>query len=202
MGITVPVVGSTGWGPVLNTALGDLAQSGFNPPDLGYKAWTFDPEHAGSNGTALTSGTVRWVRLPRLTRAESLTGLGFVIGAAAVTPTAGQCFVALYTLAGTRVAVSGDVGASMTTTGLVKFPFTGVYAAAATDHVACLLFNGATGPQLGGSYAGGASSVVNGDLTGFNLRVANGPAVQTSMPASIASGALTGIGAGTFAGAY
>lgn len=202
MGITVPVIGSSSWGTPLNTALGDLAQSGFNPPDLGYKAWTHDPEHAGSNGTALTSGTVRWVRLPHFTRAETLTGLGFVIGAAAVTPTTGQCFVALYTLAGTRVAVSADVGSSMTSTGLIKFPFTGAYAAAIGDYVACLLFNGTTGPQLGGSYAGGLSSVVNGDLTGFNLRVANGPTAQTSMPASISSGALSAIGAGTFAGAY
>lgn len=202
MGITVPAIGSAAWGGPLNNIMGDLAQSGFNPVDLGYKAWTHDPEHSGSNGTALTSGTVRWVRLPRLTRAESLTGLGFVLGAAAVTPTAGQCFVALYTLAGSRVAVSGDVGAQMTGTGLIRFPFTGVYAAAATDFVACLLFNGTTGPQLGGSYAGGISSVVNSDLTLFNLRVANGPTAQTSMPASISSAALTGVGAGTFAGAY
>lgn len=202
MGITVPAIGSPSWGGPLNTVLGDLAQSGFNAPDMGYKVWTHDSEHAGSNGTALTSGTVRWVRLPRLTRAESLTGLGFVIGAAAVTPTAGQCFVGLYTLAGARVAVSGDVGALMTGTGLVRFPFTGVYAAAATDFVAALLFNGTTGPALGGSYAGGISSVVNGDLTLFNLRVANGPTAQTSLPANISSGALTGIGAGTFAGAY
>jgi hypothetical protein len=202
MGITVPVIGSTPWGTTLNNNLGDLAQSGFNPPDLGYKAWTFDPEHAGSNGTALTSGTVRWVRLPRFTRAESITGLGFVLGAAAVGPAAGQCFVALYTLAGVRVAVSGDVGASMVATGLIKFPFTGVYAAAAGDYVATLLFNGGTGPSLGGSYAGGANSVVNGDLTLFSLRVANGPTLQTSMPASILSASLSGVGAGTFAGAY
>lgn len=201
MGITVPAIGSASWGGPLNTVLGDLAQSGFNPPDLGYKVWTHDPEHSGSNGTALTSGTVRWVRLPRLTRAESLTGLGFVLGAAGVTPAAG-CFVGLYTLAGVRVAVSADVGAQMTGTGLIRFPFTGVYAAAATDFVASFLWNGTTGPQLGGSYAGGISSVVNGDLTLFNLRVANGPTAQTSLPANISSAALSGIGAGTFAGAY
>jgi len=206
MGITLPTVGQSAWATPLNLALADLAHSGINARDLGYKMVNYMPGAASVlTAGALASGTVRTVKMPRLTQAETITGAGFIIGTAASGATAGQCFVGLYSVSGTtgtRVALSADISGSLGSTGLIKYPFTAPYAATPGDYVVAMLFNGTTGPQLGAQSAGGISSIVNGDLTAGFLLVANNPTAQTSLPASIDLTTRTGVGAYTFGGLY
>ncbi|HEY5989811.1 MAG TPA: hypothetical protein VIV12_26025 [Streptosporangiaceae bacterium] len=207
MGITLPTIGQSAWGGPLNLAVADVAHTGFNPRDLGYKLWNYDPgDVSTASPGALTSGQVRTIKLPRLTQADTLTGLGFVIGTIATTPTAGQCFVGLYTISGTtatRVAVSADISGNLATTGLIKYPFTGTYSAAlGAEMLAAILVNAATPPQLGAKSGVGISSIHNGDLVAASLRVANGPSTQTSLPASIDMTTRAGAAAYTCAAAY
>lgn len=203
MTLTLPTVGQTTWGGPLNTAVAAVAHSGFQPSDLGYQNWNYDPGNI-TLATAPVSGTIQHVRLPQFVQPATLTGLVFSINAAAVTPTAGQCFVALYDLAtGTRVAVSADISGSLATTGLRQYAFTGTYAAAlGANLIATILQNAATPATLGNQSATTPATIANGALTAATARWATGPAAQTSMPASITLSTRTAIANTIWAAAY
>lgn len=186
MPITVPTVGQTTWGAPLNAAVASLGQSGFDPVDLGYKVWNF-PNYQTSlvTGTALTSGTVVMMRMPRLVQAESLTKVAVHCGIVASGLTAGQCFGSIYNLAGTRLAVSADLSGSFTSIGVHEVLMTStVNAAAGDDLVAALLFNGTTPPGIS-CCSSTSTTAANGLLSNATALFANGPTAQTSMPASI-----------------
>lgn len=203
MTITLPTVGQTTWGAPLNTAIAAIAHS--IPPvnDLSYLSQNYDPA-AISTAAAPTSGTIHHARLPQFLTATTLTGLVFSINAAAVTPTAGQCFVALYDQAtGSRVAVSADISGSLATTGLRQYAFTGTYAAAVgANLIATILQNAATPATLGVQSATGIPAIPNGGLVAATGRWATGPAAQTSMPASITLSTRTLIASTIWAAAY
>lgn len=203
MGITLPTIGQSAWGGPLNDAISPLAHGEVTPDDSGYQSWNYDHIQIGAlGGNLLTSGTIKTCKLQRFAKTLTLTGLGFCIGAAAVTPTAGQCFVALYNSAGTRVAVSADISGNLATVGLIKYPFTASYVAVAGDYIAAILVNAATPPSLGCSASVGNTSVANSDLTTTTARFANGPTTQTSMPTSITLASRTLSQVPNWVGAY
>ena len=95
------------------------------------------------------SGTVRMIRLPRLAQAETISSVWVHCGTVGVILTAGQCFLGLYNLAGTRLAVSASIEASFLTTGIKQISLTVPYAASAGDDLlVAALFNGTTPPGL------------------------------------------------------
>lgn len=201
MAVTTPVIGQTSWGDEANLAFSTLAHSGWNPNDLGMDVWTHDPLHVVvSTGTGLVSGTVRMVRLPRLAQAETISSVWVHCGIAGVTLTAGQCFLGLYNLAGTRLAVSASIEASFLATGVKQIALTVPYAASLGDDLlVAALFNGTTPPGLSASTT--FSGVVNANLSTANARVADGPTAQTSLPASITMGTRTASAVGVWAAA-
>jgi hypothetical protein len=186
MAVTTPVIGQTSWGDENNLALSVLGQSGFNPDDLTYKVWNYDPiQISTTTGTILTSGTVNMIRMPNLAQAESITRVSVHCGVVAVGLTAGQCFAGVYNLAGTRLAITADISGLFGTVGMKDLTLTStVNATVGTDLVLALLFNGATPPSIS-ACSTLSSTAVNGNLTAANARVADGPAAQTSLPATI-----------------
>lgn len=107
---------------------------------------------------------------------------------AAVTPTAGQCFVALFDQqTGAQVAISGDIGSLLTSTGNRQMDLTAptrVYRPGERLYAA-LLFNGTTPPILGKT---GTISTV---LSGTPRRWGYVSGAATAMPATISPGSLT-----------
>lgn len=186
MTLTLPTVGQTTWGGPLNTAIAAVAHGGPQPSDYSYQSWNYPPGNISASA-APVSGTIQHARLPQFVQAATLTGLVFSINAAAVTPTAGQCFVALYDLAtGNRLAVSADISGSLATTGLRQYAFTGTFAVTLGQNlIATILQNAATPATLGVQSATGIAAIPNGGLVAATGMWATGPAAQTSMPASI-----------------
>lgn len=199
MGLTLPTFGQLLWHTPLNAALGELQNSaGLGPEDYGLKTWAYAVMQA-SGSAVPTSGTVRMVRLPPLVVTTTLTSACSHIGTAPTTPTAGQNFMGLYDSAGTRVAVTADCTAAFTTVGDKIVAFTAPYVAAPGTYYLAILANAATPPafSLCASYSATAAN--------FNTSVAtaqftNGPAAQTSLPASITMASRTASLNATWAG--
>lgn len=191
MGVVLPTIGLVNWGDDLNNVLEDFQDTGIIANDAAFLAWSYPSFHI-STTHATVSGTVKMARLPRFAQAKSVSSVWFHIGAAAVTPTAGQCFAALYNTSGTRVAVSADISGSLATPGLTGFTLTAPYAAAlGSDLYAALLQNAATPATLGSCSSQGSNSAANGGLTAATAFFTDGPTAQTSMPASVTMASRT-----------
>lgn len=192
MAITLPVAGQQAWDVPLNLALANVAHRGFDPADFGLVAWNYDAEDITSTTVGiLASGVPRMFRLPRLTQAATFNRLWLHIGAVAVGAVAGQCFVGIYNLAGTRLAVSADISGSLGSTGAQNYAFTAPLAATAgTDYVAAVLVNAATPPILS-TKASVSAAAGNVNLSAATARYADGPAAQTTLPASITMASRT-----------
>lgn len=191
MGITVPTIGQAAWGQPLNDALSGLQDGGLSPSDAGFLSWNYSPQQIGANSTGTASGTVKMARLPRFTQSKTVTSVCFVLGTATTTPTAGQCFAALYNAAGTRVAVSADISALLGTTGLNTWAMTAPVVCPVGDYYAALLINAATPSTLGEVSTYGVSSVLNAGLSAATAFHTDGPTAQTSMPAPVTMASRT-----------
>jgi hypothetical protein len=192
MSIVLPVSGSLNWDIPLNLALGTLGNSGMNPNDHGWKLWTNDPLSCGASD-AHTSGSVRMIKLPSAPQSYTLTSVKFFVAAVAVTPTAGQNFAGIYDASGTRLAVSADVTADLTATGMKTWAMTApIVVAANTPLWVALLFNAATAPTgVASAAVSGRETLYNGDLTVATARYTSGPTAQTSLPVSITMASRT-----------
>ena len=184
MGITPPTIGQTAWGQPVNDALMQLQDGGLSPNDAGFQSWNFSPQHS-STANAQVSGTIVMARLPRFTQSKTISSVWFHVTVAAVTPTAGQCFAALYRMDGTRMAVSADISGQLASTGVIGWNLTAPVVCAAGDYYAAILQNAATPATLGSSSGIGSSSAANAGLTAATAFHTNGPTTQTSMPASV-----------------
>lgn len=205
MGVEVPAIGSSSWGQPLNDALTTMSRGLIDPEDLSYTAWNFPPLHiASTNPGALTSGTVRTIRLPKFPESRTITGVAVAIGTVAAGLTAGQCFAGLYNSSGVRLGVTADLSADaqLTTQGLARFNLTAPVVVPSGDYVVGILINAATPPHLAASQGTGISAFVNGNVPTSIAFVANGPAAQTTLPANITMGSRTPTGASSWAGAY
>lgn len=205
MGVEVPAIGQSAWGQPLNDALTTMSNGLIDPEDLSYNSWTYPPLHIATiNPGALTSGTVRMMRLPKFSQSRTVTGVAVAIGTVGSGLTAGQCFAGLYNSSGTRLGVSADISASgaLTTQGLSRINLTAPVVCPAGDYNVAILANGTTPPHLAAAQALGVSSFVNGAIFVGIAFVATGPAAQTSLPASIDMSARTASGTPTWAGTF
>lgn len=173
--------------PTFKAELGASAKARLIPADFTqrWRGWNGDLRDAGSTGTI--TGGVAIVSLIEILESGTLEQLTICINTAAVTPTAGQCFAALYDPGtGARIAVSGDIGTQLTSTGLQNLavtPKTRVFRPGETVY-GYLLFNGTTPPSLH-RFPTTATA-----LTGMTRRWGVTGAA-TASPTSISAGSLT-----------
>jgi hypothetical protein len=200
--ITVPTIGQSGWGPVLNTALTDLdtaatsARAGSNPADQLFLAWGYDSEHASSTNI-LTSGTVYLHKL-WLPAGSTVTSLGWTITTAGATLTAGQSLMGFYNAAGTRLAVTADQSGNWTSTGFKNPAITAPLAITTSDYYYVAILSVGTTPPTGAS-SPGLQTTYNAGVTGADLRHAVGATAQTTLPASITMSGNTSTNVSTWA---
>lgn len=179
------------WAPLTSSQIPSLssfyvpttsnADNQFGPGDHGLIAWSDPASHANDIGQP-TAGGVRMIRLT-VKRATTISTIWSVITVAGATLTASQNFAGLYTASGTRVGVTADQSSAWLSTGPKSMALTVAYAAAAGDYYVAILSNGTTTPTFSTVSTGINPSNIN--LTGAGLRFANGPATQTTLPATI-----------------
>lgn len=191
MGATLPVIGATPWGQTLNDALTVLQDGTLSPNDAGFLSWNFPPLNNVA-GSATTSGSVRMVRLPRFTQPRTVTSVWMHVVAAAITPTAGQCFAGLYNIAGARQGVTADISAQLNGVDtLVGWTLTAPVACPIGDYYVALLQNAGTPATLGHASATAGASATNAGLAVASAFVTNAPTAQTTLPVSITMGSRT-----------
>lgn len=190
-------IGSLAWGASVNNAFTSqdarvtaLESSGGTAMDFGLKSWSFDPATAAA-GVVPTSGTIIMAKL--YLPAGTVNAVGVSINSAGVTLTAGQNFMGLYNQAGTRLGVTADQSAAWTSVGYKQIPLVApVVIASPGFYYVAFLSNGATPAGLTrGSNNTSSTTVVNLNLTADQARFANGPAAQTTLPASITMASRT-----------
>lgn len=159
------------------------------PQDHGYETWSGNPFY-GNSGTALTNGTIYLQRL-MIRRTFTPTRLTVSVTSAAVTPTAGQSEVGLYSRLGARLTAV-NVDTALTGTGTVDIAVTPGQLTAGTFVWAAVVGNAATPAQLL-RFSGFASSPSAGLPTAELRSCVNGTGA-TSLPASLtlASNSTTG----------
>lgn len=190
--LTLPAIGSSAWGQPLNNAFEDLQDAGLIANDAAFQAWNYAPFQISAASTAFTSGTVVMARLPRFTQDKTISTVYAHVAASAVTPTAGQCFAGLYNAAGTRVAVTADVGAQYSAAPTLQtFTLTAPTLCPVGDYWVAFLQNAATPATLGVSSGQGNASAMNAGLSAATALFTDGPAAQTSLPASITMASRT-----------
>lgn len=153
----------------------------FQPADVGYKGWTYDPALA-AGGSAATNGTVYLSKVP--VRADFRTvAVSWAITSAGATPTAGQNHVGIYDPDGDLLN-SANVDADITSTG-VKATTLAVDVLAGFVWVA-FVFNAATPPTL--ARASTFASTPNAGLTAAGYRFCNNGTGRTTLAATITPG--------------
>jgi hypothetical protein len=156
------------------------------PGDHGLVAWAYDPGLC-TNSSAAVSGTVYLTKL-HVSRNVTVDTLYWWVGVAAVTPTAGQSEVGLYTSDGTLLD-STNVDGVITSTGLKATAITPQDLEAGEFYWVAMVFNAATPPSLA-RMAGlsGLGAAVNVGLAAEEYRFAIAATAQTVLPATITPG--------------
>jgi hypothetical protein len=169
------------------TALESAVRGDPRPADHGFTAWSYDPV-IPANSSVLTNGTVYLIKM-KIDVAVTVANIYWHLAALAVTPTAAQNTIGLYSSAGTLLA-STDVTAILTgTTGLKTTAITGQALTAGTFVWVGMVFNAATAPALArGSGLANVGQVYNAGLSAANYRFAVNGTSQTALPASITPG--------------
>lgn len=200
--ITVPTVGQTEWGEVLNTALEELdsiasvARAGSKPADQDLIGWGYDSEHASSTNI-LTSGTVYLHKL-WLPAASTVNNLGWTITTGGATLTAGQSLMGLYNAAGTLLAQTADQSGSWTSTGFKLPALTAPLAITTSGYYYVAVLSVGTTPPTGAS-SPGLQTTYNANTLGADLRHAVAATGQTALPSSITMSGNTSTNVSTWA---
>lgn len=186
---TVPAAGS------VYTATGAFGEQ--LPVNHGLSGWAYDPALA-INTSLLTNGTVYLTKI-HIPDDAAVTKVYWWVTAAAVTATAGQNFVGIYSSAGTRLATT-NVDAVITSTGLKTTTIASQNLTAGSFYWVAMVFNAATAPTVARATGStGLATAVNAGLTAGTYRFATNGTAQTSLPASITPGNNV---AGGFAGPW
>ncbi len=134
----------------------------WQPADLGFKAWTFDP--------ALTDATAQYCQIGYvylmgiiLREATTLSRICFYTAGNGGTQPNTSSFAGLYSSAGQRVAVTTSLNNWFTTNegATVECGLSSNYSAAAGTYWVALLINGPTTPANGPGFARGAAAGTN-----------------------------------------
>ncbi|MGY1579158.1 hypothetical protein [Streptomyces sp. MN13] len=170
-------------------AIGALSLASYGnlwtPADHGLISWSFDPASCTTTGTTLSAGFIYLIGV-QLRQAATISRVHAVIGTAGSGLTAGQCLAGLYSSAGARVAVTGDMATTWNSAGNKNMTLTAGYSAAAGRYYIALLFNGTTSPTFAcGSTLGATFTPGNANLSAGSYRFARSAAGQTSLPANI-----------------
>lgn len=183
--VNLPNPGQANWDVPLNTALAELAHSGFTPSEVGMIAWNYDPATFSSptNDGAVASGGVYLMKMPRLTQATTIANIHLAITDPVVGPVAGQSFVGLYDADGTRVSTTAPLSTVLTTKGMKTIPLAGAYNATPGYYYVGFVHNAATPLKL--ARAGYDELIINAGLANEGARYVAGPGGQTSLPAEI-----------------
>lgn len=150
------------------------------PQDHGYETWSGNPFY-GNSGSAITNGTIYLQRL-MVRRTFTPTRLSLSVTSAAVTPTAGQSEVGIYSQTGTRLAAT-NVDVALTGTGTVDVTVAPGQLTAGTFVWAAIVGNAATPAQIL-RFSGFASSPSAGLITSQLRSCVNGTGA-TSLPAAL-----------------
>lgn len=146
-----------------------LATAEFQPADDGLITWAYDPAVA-NNSTAMPTGGVLNLVKVHIPYATTITNIVMGLTNVGVTLTAGQCFAALFTTAGTWVRSTADLAATWAgVAGTKTTALTTPYVASAGDHYVGFWYNGTTGPTFARS-SGVQAGLYNIGLSTPNLR--------------------------------
>jgi hypothetical protein len=182
---------STGNSWALNAPRGDVL-----PGDQGLLEWNYDPAAANATGTTLTNGTVFLQRI-QVRAPMKITNVLVHLTNAAVTPTAGQSAVGLYSSTGALLSGSADTGSTLSgSTGAISMALSTPQNVGAGFYWVALLGNAGTAAKFSASANGAANANVGLSASGFRFCV-NGTS-QTSLPASVTPSSNTATGAQTF----
>jgi hypothetical protein len=164
----------------------------YTPADRGYLAESYPGYLPGTQGALPTAGRHEMVRL-KLPQAALCTNIVMHVATAGSALTAGQCFCALYTAAGTLIAQSVDQATNWGGTGNKNAQLNGgPYYLPVGEYYATFWFNGTTGPTIPRSMNAN-SALVNGSAAAPNLFYAQNTAgLTTAAPSTL--GAQTALG--------
>lgn len=159
-----------------------VAENQPGPADVGLLGWAYDPLAATTTSLSIAGRVylvALWVRQPTL-----LSNAWIQVTTGATGATAGQNFLGLYNSAGTQVAVTADISASLGTTGAKTAAFTTPYSAPSGQYWMGMVFNAATTlPTLASAIS--ASNYGHLNNAAANYRFAVNGSGATALPASI-----------------
>jgi hypothetical protein len=181
--------------------------SGANQPNIdlpqhhGWRSWPFDLKLCNSTAN-LTAGVLQMV-MQYINDTGPLTGVMFNLTTAPTTPTAGENFIALIDQStGSVVAVSADMTAAISTSGVKKVPFTAQF-----TPVAGRLYWAVVLPNFSaGTFTLARLSNANGPLNSgqgaTNYEFATNGTAQIAVPGSITPSANGAGGGAWWVGTY
>ncbi len=169
------------------------------PAEHGLLEWNFPLEEVGAGGG--TNGNAGVLYLMKITRqtSDNFSKCNLIVGTAGATLTSGQCAVALFTAAGTRLATtttdsgSTDLATTFTTTGVKEIGFGTISSTVAGDVLyVVVLTNGTTQPSFVRSGSTGVTAQNVGFSSGAgNLKFATHSSGLTAMPSSLTMSSMT-----------
>lgn len=170
----------------LNDALGQ-----FRPSSHGWLAWNL-PHVNCDSATILTSGVINLLRVDMQPGAV-INNITIDITTGGATLTAGQNLAGIYGPDGTRLGQTADQSGVWTSSGMKTMALTSPVTVPAGGFVyVAILSVGTTPPTLSRGFSSSSIMLsVNANLAAAAFYFANGPAGQTSLPASITLSANT-----------
>lgn len=153
----------------------------------GLKAWSM-PVDATSTTASLTLGRL-YVTRSVLPLAATISTISYRVVTGATTPTSGQCFVLLYSSAGSLLAQSADISGSLASSTVYNIALTSPYVAAADDYYIGIYVNAVASPTFTSSASNG---LINFGLSVPSARSMNcNSGLTTTPPSSLSNHATT-----------
>jgi hypothetical protein len=165
--------------------------STYLPADLGYSAWTQDPNSCRDNSALTTAGRVQLTRLIRVP-AGTITNIEMCVVTIGATLTAGQNFAALYSVAtGALLGTTADQAAAWVVAGSKTMAISGgAISWGGGDLWVAVFYNGTTGPaflrSLSGASANGKAAAASARFTRDSVNTGR----TTTMPGTLGTLAL------------
>lgn len=157
---------------------GGVADGSLSPGLHNFLAWTLDPATAGTTST-LNAGDL-WLAKINIPVSATIGSATLAVGSAGATLT--NCFVGLFDMTGTRLALSANQATSWQSNGSKDVPFTTPAAVTSGEYYVALLMGGGSGL---GITRGAANQSTNMGLTAGEFRSCLAGSGLTAIPASV-----------------